>query len=277
MTPRITRPLDDAAATLDRVARRGSYGDSPEELEATIQALNLCADFFQVAASLPDEPIEAAKSELELSIQAGLTGTRSDRIAREYLTQYWIGTLLTLARIEPRILSNDVRTKRPDYLVDLGGFDCAVEIKRPESFNSSRDAMDRAAGQLRSFGKPGVICVDLTDCICTKGFSTGFLDSDVHIADRVTPVFRRHSEWLSDRAVKYNQSDKYQRVMLVVLFARIAGWRGLVEPQPEARYLLHLSVYHNACQGLVTDYAEHFSRIVRTGFERISGSQARAL
>ena len=42
---------------------------------------------------------------------------------------------------------------------------------------------------------------------------------------------------------KYNQSDKYSRIFCLMLFARVAGWRGVGDPQPEARYFLHLVTY----------------------------------
>ncbi|MES2177794.1 MAG: hypothetical protein V4550_07990 [Gemmatimonadota bacterium] len=199
--------------TLDDVVRSDSYGTTRDELEETLDAIHLCADFFQVAASLPEDPIGPAVSELAMSLQGSITGTNSARRAREYLSQYWVGTLLTLANVEPRILPENLGSKRPDFLVDIGGLDCAIEIKRPESFNSMRDALDRAAGQLRSFGRPGVICLDLTDCICINGFATAFIDSPVPIADRVSSVFKRKTEWLAARPAHYNQSDKYARVM----------------------------------------------------------------
>ncbi len=70
--------------------------------------------------------------------------------------------------------------------------------------------------------------------------------------------------------------DAY-RVIALVLFARIAGWRGLTDLQPEARYLLQLPTYPSACQGLVTDFTERLKRLVLTGFERLTGSDSRPL
>jgi len=269
--------LHDAVTTLDGVVRSDSYGSTRDELEVTLDAIHLCADFFQVAASLPDEPIGPAVSELAISLQGSLTGTNAARRAREYLSQYWVGTLLTLANVEPRILPEGLESKRPDFLLDLGGLDCAIEVKRPESFNSMRDALDRAAGQLRSFGRPGVICLDLTDCICIPGFATGFIDCPIPIAGRVAPVFKCKTEVLADRPSYYNQSDKYARVIALVLFARIAGWRAIPDLQPEAKYLLQLPTYPNACQGLVTDFTERLKRLVLTGFERMTGSESQPL
>ena len=76
---------------------------------------------------------------------------------------------------------------------------------------------------------------------------------------------------------KYNQSDKYSRIFCLMLFARVAGWRGVGDPQPEARYFLHLVTYPRACAGLVTDFADRFTRLARTGFESVTGSTGRVL
>lgn len=262
---------------LDKVVARGSYGATHPELERTLHAIHLCADFYQVAASLGDEPIAAAAAELAMSLQGGLSGTRSRRKAREYLSQYWFGSVLTRVRVSPRVLANSSGPSRPDFLLDLGGFDCALEIKRPEVINSARDALDRAAGQLRSYGKPGIACIDLTDCICLPGFAISFLDSPIPIGDIVWRLFKNISQPLSDRPVKYNQSDKYDRIFCLVLFARVAGWRGSADPQPEARYFIQVATYPNACAGLISDYADRFSRLIRTGFGEISGSVGRVL
>jgi len=269
--------LSDAVRTLDAVVSRDSYGATNEELERTLRAIHLCADFYQVAASLGDKPIIGAAPELALSLQGGLSGTRSERQAREYLSQYWFGSVLTRVRVSPCVLADPAAPSRPDFLIDLGGFDCTIEVKRPESINSARDALDRAAGQLRSYGKPGIACIDLTDCICLPGFATAFLSSPAPIGDVVWRLFWNISQPLCDRPVKYNQSDKYARVFALVLFARVAGWRGVNDPQPEARYFIQVATYPSACAGLVSEYGARFSRLVRTGFQEVSGSDGRLL
>lgn len=272
----ITSRLATAVHHLDQVAARRSYGETPEDWDATLEAIQLCLDFFQVAASFGPEPIAPAAPELALALQGSLSATGATRKAREYLSQYWVGTMLTLANLEPRIIDDVPGRKRPDFVSDLGGFDCALEVKRPESFRSARDALDRAAGQLRSFGKPGVACLDLTDCLWRQNFSTAFLDSPVPIRDRVWPVFKSHARRLTHRVETYNQSDKYARVFAIVLFARFSGWRGKKDPQPEGSYLLYIPTFDKACQGLVTEYAERFKRFVLTGFERMSDTKPEA-
>src|SRR5437870_4981615 len=117
----ITSRLADAARTLEDVVARGHYGTSFAQLEATLEALHLCADFYQIAASLPDTPIAPLAPELAITIQRGLRGTPSYRRSREYLSQYWVATLFTLAHIGPQVIPTSNDQQRPDFLLDLGG------------------------------------------------------------------------------------------------------------------------------------------------------------
>jgi hypothetical protein len=268
----IASRLISAVKRLKEVAATHSYGASAAEWDMTLEAIHLCTDFFQVAASLGAQPIPAVVHELAIALQGNLSGTGSARKAKEYLSQYWVGTLVTLANMQPRVISQHADTSRPDFVVDLSGLDCTIETKRPVSFHSSRDALDRAAGQLRSFGMPGVICLDLSDCIWTAGMSTAFLDSPVPIADRVMPLSQHHAEMLSDRPAKYKQSDKYARIIALVLFARVSGWRGKADPQVEGTYLVQVPTFENACSGLVSQFSATWRRTTLTAFERMSGN-----
>lgn len=272
LDPAITGCLSEAVKRLHRVSIAKSYGVDLAEMGSTLNSIHLCADFYQIAASLGEEPIGPAVPELAIALQGGLIGTNSARRAREYLSQYWVGTLLTLANIEPRIVPHEPGKPRPDFLIDLGGLDCAVEVKRPESFHSARRALDHAAGQLRSLPQPGVICMDLSDCLCDESFATAFIHSSAPIGQAVYPLFQRETARLSVRPEKYNQSDKYKRILALVLFARATGWRGADSPRPEGKYFLQLPTYETACGGLVVDFASRLKRIFVTAFERMSGS-----
>jgi hypothetical protein len=267
-----TGSLAAAIRHLTAVARSGKFGDDPSQLRATLEAIHLCSDFYQVAASLGELPIQTAVSELAIALQGGLTGTGKARKAKEYLSQYWIGTLLAIANSEPRIVRSESNKARPDFIIDLGGLDCAIEIKRPQSFHSSRDALDHAAGQLRSYGKPGVICLDLTDCIYSDDrvelLDRGFLQA----RDLLWEIFQNETERLARRPEKYNQSDKYSRILGLVLFARVTGWSDSSDLRPVGKYFVQLPIYEKACGGLVSDFAARLKRIFITGFERISGS-----
>lgn len=268
----INSRLEQAASWLEEVARTGSYGATTTDFDTTLEAIHLCLDFFQVASSLSGKRIDVAARELAITVQGSLLGTASTRQPREYLSQYWLGSLLTLGNLEPRVVGDAHGKRRPDFVVDLSGLDCAIEVKRPASFHSARDALDRAAGQLRDFGLPGAICLDLSDCMWSPGFSTAFLDSPTRIRDQVGFLFDRHAERLSLRPSQYNQSNKYARIFALLSFARVNGWRGRTDPQPEASYLLHLRTYDDACERLIAEYAAQFKRLILTGFERMSGS-----
>jgi hypothetical protein len=272
LDPAVTGSLSEAVRRLHRVSRAKSYGADITELRLTLNSIHICADFYQIAASLGEHPIGPAIPELAIALQGGLTGTNSARRAREYLSQYWVGTLLTLANIEPRVVPPEPDKPRPDFLIDLGGLDCAVEVKRPESFHSARRALDQAAGQLRSLSQPGVICMDISDCLCDESFATAFIQSSAPIGQAVFPLFERETAKLSERPEKYNQSDKYKRILALVLFARATGWRGVDPPRAEGKYFLQLPTYEAACGGLVVDFVGRLKRIFITGFERMSGS-----
>lgn len=260
-----------AARHLDKVAASGSYGDDDDELTETLDAITLCTDFLQIAATLPDERLREVADELAIAIRGSMSGTSKGRQPWEYLSQYWFGTALAVAHVVPHIVPQTKAEKsRPDFVVRIAGVDCAVEVKRPESFNSARDALDRAAGQLRNFELPGAAVLDLSDCIDSMTRRNGFLGDETF-----SPALAEQMERLMVRPLKYNQSDKYKRVFMLVLFARTHGWKPQDgELHPDGSYFVNTARFRGACDGSVVAQADGFRQAVERGFEEMSGRPA---
>jgi hypothetical protein len=271
----LSRKLDarlrQAVGVLHEVAKRSSYGSTEHELRATVEALSLVIDFFQISNCLGDPSSESVAHELALAIDGSLVGTSSRRQSREYQAQYWFGMLLTHAGFNARVPPVSTQSRHPDFVISLNGLDCAVEVKRPESFRSARDAMDRSAGQLRAYGKPGIIAMDLTDCLGGDMLMTGALQSQVPIDQLVRPHFTGRSEALGRRPKTYNQSDKYKRIISAVIFARLIGWRAADMSEPESSVLLDIYDYPAACEGLLPGYAAAFRRRIFAAAEATLG------
>jgi hypothetical protein len=267
--------LATAVARLDSVVKVDSYGTTNAALGETLRAINTCLDFFQVGGTFPADPLAEIASELAIALRTSAPGVTPYASPDEYLSQMWVGTALALGNVEPRILPASVRGKRPDYIVDAAGLDVAVEVKRPQSFHSAPDALDRAADQLRGFGRPGVICLDLSQCLGVQRWTETILPVGPLVERLVWKEFKFHAARLDRRVRTYRRSDKFSRVIALLAYARLTHWRQGQPLQPDGGFPVLLQTFERACSGLVVRHAEHFRSIMLAGFERLSGTKPR--
>ncbi len=209
-----------------------------------------------------------------MALQGSLLPSPSVSEPKEFQTQYWFGMLLAQAGLHPMVPDLTFAGRRPDFIVDLQGLRCGVEVKRPQSFRSARRALDRAASQLRDFGQPGLIALDLSDCLGGESLSVAALNSAIPIQKLIEPDFIHHSRLLGRRPVTYNQSNKYARIFMLACYARVVGWRRPDLSQPEGSFFLYPEVYPDACEGLILDYSRRMKDVLLHGLEAVSGSQA---
>lgn len=267
----VNNRLRDAVTILDEVAAHGSFDGTVERQLAVVASIALTLDFFQIAQCLNGEPLSVVTQELSLAIDARV-GTSGQRRSLEYQSQYWATMVLASTHKEPRLPPASLAGNKPDFILDVGGIDVAVEVKRPESHNSARDALDRAAGQLRGFGEPGFIFLDVTDCVVTEAARRTAIAGRTSLAEEVSGAFFTLAHALGERPRKYNQSDKYARILGVAIYARAFGWQYAPRMQPVGEVSVLLPLYESACQGLVRDQARLLSRLILQGIEAVNGS-----
>lgn len=165
----------------------------------------------------------------------------------------------------------------PDYIVAVDTLDCAVEVKRPESAHSAPSAMDKAASQIRDFGKPGFIALDLTDACFEPDWASSFMDEPGLLLDVVKPRFDQLATQLDRRVQGYNLSNKYTRVFGLAAFVRLHYWEKPDLTQPKARYLMSITSFRGAYSGLIFPQAEKFKRIFFEGAQEVAGGEVRKL
>lgn len=267
----VLRRLGAARHRLEQVAQDGSYGRSVSDLRKTAEALALATDFFQLAGVLPDVPGPVITQELGSALAADLVPRSNQMQALEFQTQYWFGMVLARAGLRPGVPPRPATGSHVDFLVEIDSLRLAVEVKRPLHIRSARDAMDRGAGQLRGSGLPGVLVVDLSQCLGADRLITAAIDHPIPLKDMVQPHFKDFASRLSERPRKYNQSDKYARVLCALFYARIFGWQRLDMSQPQGSIFVLSDPYPSACMGLVTTQMERFRVLIRAGFGDLAG------
>jgi hypothetical protein len=238
-----------------------------------LQAVVLATDFFQIADILPSEVPAHIARDLAVALQGRLE-RGSSRDAEQFLSQLWFGLVLARGGIPPGVPKAQAG-RTPDYVVIIDTLHCAVEVKRPESVHSAPDAMDRAAAQIRGYGLPGLIALDLTDALFPPEMSVAFMDSPGHLLNVLRPQFEQCTTNLEGRPGRYVRSNKYSRVFGLALFARIHYWEKPDLSQPKGTCLLSLTTFGGACSGLVVAQAEKLKRVIFSGAQEVEGGKVR--
>lgn len=264
--------LREAIRALQLVADADSFGETPTALLTTVDAIALAGDFFQIAQCLGPEVLPSVGAEIAQALAVGKSGTAKSRRAVEFQSQYWVGMLLASTRLEPRVLRPDHKGKQPDFLVDIGVADVAIEVKRPESTNSMIDALDRAAGQIRAFGKPGIIFLDLSDCLFAPVARLRSIERRQPIVSLARERFFGLCPRIEGRPHAYRHSDKYHRVVAVVPFARIHAWSYNPELLPTGEVWIKPAFLPTACAGLLAHEYPRVERLLLHGMEVVTGS-----
>jgi hypothetical protein len=150
-----------------------------------------------------------------------LDGDVGSRVPDKFLSQYWFGLILARGGVSPEVPREKRGRATPDFQVNVDTLDCAVEVKRPESEHSAIGAMDKAAGQLRDYGKPGLIAMDLTDLFFTPDMAVDHMDHPGLVNAIVNPRFSQFTTRLENRPPTCRWSDKYSRIVGTAFFVRL--------------------------------------------------------
>lgn len=152
--------LYDARRWLDALGGREELKLTVEEFRETSKHSALVVDLYHVSTTLGDDSNPLVASELARIVRGSPADTEE---VQNYLAQFWVGTLLAQSKLRPQIDARpDTVGSRPDFLVEWGTQDFLVEVKCPKNPKAARKALSKAAQQLRSKPKPGVIALDLT-------------------------------------------------------------------------------------------------------------------
>lgn len=258
-----------ARRCLQNIAERNSYGETPEELYDAAKAIILAHDFYPISRTLSEDRANPIAEELRVALGGALRESATKHKKEfDIQSQFWFGTLLAHSGLHPAV--PDIRTTRPDFVISVGTLECGVEIKRPKSPESAARALSSAASQLHKYGKPGVIVLDLTQCVA----------ADAMILHRGSPsarqVLKRRFDPLAnelmDGASDYSRSDKFQRIVVLVMYARFFSWTLGSTKDSDMGFFFQSTVVAEACAGLVVDESDRIQRSIKRGFERISGN-----
>jgi len=266
-----------ALERLNQIADRGSYGQTPADLQVDVHAVALATDFFQIAGILPTEIPKQIGLDLTKALEGKLELTGRPRVAEEFFSQFWFGLVLARGGVAPNVPKAQRDRATPDYLVSVDTMECAFEVKRPESVHSATGAMDRAASQIRDYGKPGFIVLDLTDALFSPDMSVAFMDEPGRLLDVVKPRLDDCATRLEGRVRNYTLSNKYSRVLGLVVLVRLHFWEKPDLSQPKGQYLLYMITFREAWTGLVVDQSEKLKRIIFAGAAEVAGGAVHKL
>ena len=266
-----------AIQRLESIANRGNYGLSPADLQSDVEAIAVATDFFQIAGALPSTFSDNMADDLAQALEGRLGPNGTSRVAEQFLTQFWFGLVLVHGGISPRVLKRRSAVT-PDYIVEVDKMPIAVEVKRPESLRSATDTMDHAASQLRKFGKPGFIAMDLTDALTlTPDMPVVWMEEPGLLHDVIKGQFGLHTDRLEDRARKYRRSDKYNHVIGLTLFMRLHFWEKPDLSQPKGSCFFSAVTLERAYSGILLDTARNLNRIVMGGASEVAGGAVHKL
>lgn len=265
---RRTRLLE-ARRRLVKIAAQGSYGATPEELYKTAKAILIANDFYGISRTMTAGRAAPIAEELRVALRGPLSeiDTKNNN-AFDIQSQFWFGTVLAYSGLHPAVL--DSKQTRPDYLINVDTLLCGVEIKHPNSPSSAWGALSSAASQLHKFGKPGVIVLDLTQCIKADELilHNGLPSARQIAGGRFFPLV----DQLTERAIAYSHSDKFKRILVLQMYARFFNWTLGGRKDTDMGFYFESIPLPEACGGLVTDQSKRIQSMIARGFQRISGN-----
>jgi hypothetical protein len=260
--------LQRAVRHLRTIAERGTLGDDPADLMRTARAAALAVDFYHIATTLRQTRDDPIATELGLALGGTLEGDSQDTSAHEHQSQYWVGVLLAQSGLRPAV-PTDAGT-RPDFVVQLNDLGCGVEVKRPRGMKAARRLLKDAADQLRAFGGPGIIALDLSAAIGTA--SLVLPQAEAAARDVIRDRLFRAADQLDNYIHRYERSDKFNRVIALVTFARFWVWASLDPPISDAGIVFTVTIFPKAYSGILLSYGERLQEMLLRGIEKLTGN-----
>jgi hypothetical protein len=248
-----------ARSRLVKVVDQNSYGKNSVELYETAKAILLANEFYLISRTLKEDRAEPIAEELDVALGGALREIESKKKrAFDIQSQFWFGTVLAYSGLHPAV--PDGKKRRPDFIISVGSLSCGVEVKRPKSQESAWRNVASAASQLRSYGLPGVIAVDLSQCVGADELvlHRGAVSARQIVKHRFYPLVNQ----LTEAVRNYSQSDKFDRILLLKTYARFFNWTLGEEEDADMGFFFRSTVFPNACSGLVTDQSERIQNLM---------------
>lgn len=211
----------EAVRQLQQVAESGSYGATEEELHLTARAVFLANDLYTITRALPQQANPLLRGELAQIARGALDEDSTEQRGYAVQTQFWAGTLLAHARLNPGIPA--AAGTRPDFIVTLEGVRIGVEVKRPLNELSAFRAIDHAGAQLRDFGLSGFIVGDLSEALGTRHLTVLPHSVGPTARDMIRPEFTRLATSL-EHHVTGSQPASHTRTIGMITYARHCAW-----------------------------------------------------
>lgn len=159
--------LDQAIAVLEDVHLTGTLPADPIGQGLAVSALQTALDYRDIAASLPAHRVASVRKGVEGSLGGRLDPNAADRGPLQLQTQHLVAAAFHRggADVEYPTHSPHKGMSSPDLLLPKGISLYAVEVKRPEKRHNIAPRFDDAVEQLVSYGQPGAVVIDATDCL----------------------------------------------------------------------------------------------------------------
>ena len=276
--------LRKAVIHLRRVAARGSYGTTQEELHLTAQAIHLANDIYAITRALPSTPDAAIVRELAAILGGTLDGKSSDRRAYEAQSQLWFGTLLAHSGLHPAIL--DLKKRRPDFIVQVESVRLAMEVKRPGSLQAIDRAIKSAANQIDSVGIPGFVVLDVSDVLLEAQAAGALAIGATSYREGSRPVFDAIATHAHDYLARYvadrqRAADEGRgqgcRAIGIIVYARFCVWEGNAPAQLDFGLFVSGGALDTTAARLYEHQTERMLGRLVYGLERLTGNPLQPL
>jgi hypothetical protein len=272
--------LRQAVRLLRKVAAARSWGTTEAERARVAAALSVAGDFILIAQCLRGDPVAAISEEIRTALGQGLAALAQGGGHSDLQSQYWFGMLLARAGLRPRVPRAGER--RPDFVVGADTMDFGVEHKRPRTEHSAPGALDKAAGQLRDYGDvhhtPGVIVMNLSDAVGVQRLAGTPLQTPGVERHLIGELFQAQADRLDWRAQTNRLSDKYDRIVGIICYARALLWpeqpAGLV---PTFTAWVVTYIMERGCHGIIQDSVRRLFRSLKNTIEEFGDAPVRQL
>jgi hypothetical protein len=268
--------VQEAAQWLEYVTQRKSLGATDEELQRTSAAIAMVVDFYHISTSLGIEANRQVGAELARLANGRLPGPGRTAAGKDFLSQFWVGTLLAQSKLEPRIPAYDRPNQaKPDFLIERGRVSFAIEVKRPQTTHSARRAVLKAGDQLRTLYMPGIIVIDATDCLTVDPWAIHQPDSGVR-EQRASDIAELHNVLRSEIA-SYSRSSKLSEIGMLLTFARYWNWERRDDGAPvrDAGIVFHAYGFPYLWSAQVTKLTHEIQEALMMGVHQLTGNMPR--
>ena len=231
---------------LREVASARSFPKSQEDLHKIGYAASDAQEFAIIGGMLPSGHLRSTAKILTRAIGGTLGVTPHE--AYQAQSELWVGAALSCADVPLGVLTNPEGAS-PDYIVENGTLEYAIEVKRISGSSSVRRRVSKAAKQTRSRRyHGGALYVDLTDWLPPKvtfSLASGQPDLDsprILIARRIDQL---RKEIFSDYSGRIR--PRRMHLFAVTAFARFIHWDLTdLSEMHVTRYIAPLWFWHSA-------------------------------